>query len=434
MRDTAVELELKLKTWLPIAIVVITIVVDILAPYRGWRIVFVGLGGALLVGYLWSRSLARGLDLTREMRFGWAQVGDRLVERFTLRNEGWAPGVWVEVLDESTMPDYMVSRGTGIPAKDSIRWHTEASCNRRGLFTLGPTRLRTGDPFGLFEVSLRFPAHLPLLVLPPIVPLPDIQVAAGGRSGDARPRANAPDQTVSAATVREYAPGDSRRWVHWRTTARRDALYVRLFDGTPAGDWWILLDMDRHVNVGEGQEATEEHGVILAASLTDRGVRARRAVGLVAQGDELVWLPPAEGEGHRWEMLRSLALVNKGELPLVSVLDRVASGLGNNASLILITPSTDPLWVQSLVPLMRRGVVPTVLLLDPVSFGGEGDTRPIIASLAGLGVAYYTITRGVLDRPESRPGRLGRFEWKVSGTGKAIPVTQYVDSPWRTIG
>ena len=87
--------KIRLNSWLLPVLVFAAMITDLVAPYRGWRILYVGIGGALILGYFWVRSLARGLDLTREMRFGWAQVGDRLVERFTLRNEGWAPGVWV---------------------------------------------------------------------------------------------------------------------------------------------------------------------------------------------------------------------------------------------------------------------------------------------------------------------------------------------------
>jgi uncharacterized protein (DUF58 family) len=367
------------------------------------------------------------------MRFGWAQVGDRLVERFTIHNKGWAPAVWAEMRDESTMPGYQVSRGTGISGYDVIRWHTEAICLHRGLFRLGPTKLETGDPFGIFSVTHSFPASMPLLVLPPIVPLPSIEVAPGGRSGEARPRANILDRTVSAATVRNYAPGDSRRWIHWKTTARRDDLYVRLFDSTPSADWWIILDMDENVQLGEGDEATDEHGVILAASLADRGVRLRRAVGFVAQGADLVWLPPAEGEGQRWEILRSLALVSRGSRPLGEVLERVRPSIGRNASLVIITPSLASDWLESLVPLIRRGAVPTVMLLDPASFGGDGNVRSISAVLDNLGVAHYEITKDVLNRPETRPGRRGHWEWRVTGTGKAVAVQREEPSGWRTL-
>ncbi len=425
---------LKLNTWLLPALVGVTLLADIFTLYRGWRVIFVGLGLALAASYLWARALAYGLKLTREMRFGWAQVGDRLVERFTLLNAGWAPAVWVEVQDESTMPDYHVSRGTGFSGSNSLRWHTEAQCQQRGLFILGPTRLETGDPLGVFSVTLDYPATMPLLVLPPIVPLPEIEVAPGGRSGDGHPRANAVDRTVSAASVREYVPGDSRRWIHWRTSARRDDLYVRLFDSTPAGDWWILLDMERDVQLGHGLDATDEHGVILAASLADQGVRLRRSVGLVAHGERLVWLPPASGEGQRWEILRALALVNQGQHPLAEMLMRVRSGIGQHTSVIIITPSLSTEWVESLVPLVRRGAALTVLLLDRRSFGGTGNPAFIEEALLNLGVASYRISRDVLNRPELRPGQQGRWEWRVSGTGKAVPTRPLDHAPWKVLG
>jgi uncharacterized protein (DUF58 family) len=428
--------KLRLRAWLVPVLFVVVVITQLLAPYRGWRILMVGLGGVFLVSWVWALALSRNVTLTRQMRFGWAQVGDRLIERFTVHNDSWAPAVWVEILDESTLPDYRISRGTGIGSYDVIRWHTEAICLRRGLFTLGPTTVHTGDPFGIFDVKLAFPATMPLLVLPPIVPLPAIDVAPGGRSGEARPRSNVLYRTVSASTVREYAPGDSQRWIHWRTTARRNDLYVRLFDSTPAGDWWILLDMDRRVQAGEGDNATDEHGVVLAASLADRGIRLQKAVGIVAQGDDLVWMPPEEGEGQRWEILRSLALVSRGAQPLGEVLGRVGKSLGRDSSLVIITPSPETSWVESLVPLVRQGTVPTVLLLDAASFGGNANSDAVKVSLENLGVTYYEITQDVLDLPEARPGKQGQQKWHVMGTGKAVAVNETerdVPVQWRTL-
>jgi uncharacterized protein (DUF58 family) len=274
---------------------------------------------------------------------------------------------------------------------------------------------------------------MPLLVLPPIVPLPAIEVAPGGRSGDGRPRTNAPDRTVSASTVREYVPGDSRRWIHWKTVARRNELYVRVFDGTPSSDWWVVLDVDQNVQAGEGENSTLEHGVILAASLADRGLRLRHAVGLVAHGEQLVWLPPQTGEGHRWEVLRSLALVTVGPRPLSELLTRVSASIGQHTSLVLITAAMDTAWVGGLVPMIRRGVAPTVLLLDPESFGGPGKIDMVAGMLTGMGVANYCITRDVLDRPEMRPGHQGHWGWRAGGTGRAVPSRKIADTPWQVL-
>jgi uncharacterized protein (DUF58 family) len=424
---------LKLNMWLLPVLVGLVLVLRILMFYAGWTILLAGLGGVLLVCYVWSWSLARGLSLTREMRFGWAQVGDRLEESFELCNKSWLPALWVEIADHSTVPGRQAGRGIGLEGNSTLRWREEAICVRRGLFVIGPTTLLTGDPFGVFTVSQHYADTASFLVMPPIVPLPNLQLSPGGRSGDGRPRANAPDHTVSASSVRGYVPGDSLRWIHWRTSARRDSLFVRHFDGVPAGDWWILLDMDRCVQVGEGQNSTEEHAVVLAASLIDRGLQTKRGVGLVTHGQDLMWLPPQSGDHQRWEIFRALALASPGSCSLAELLTQTGSAFGQSASLIIITPAIDQSWIEPLVPLLRRGISPTVFLLDPVSFGGAGDVRGMSALLTDLGVPHHVITRDLLDQPEARPGQQGYWEWRILGTGKAVAVRQPRDTAWKVL-
>ena len=371
-RDPRIHLQNRLVP----ALALLLLAIQWIAPYDGWLILLTGLSAAWLGSYLWARALAHGLELRREVRYGWAQVGDRLEERFTLINRSPVPALWVEVVDQTTMPDYQVSRATGVNGLSSIRWVTQGVCSRRGLYRLGPTSLRIADPLGIYTVQLENRRSAEIMVTPPIVPLPPIQVAPGGRSGEGRPRPDAPERTVSAGMVREFVPGDDLRWLHWRTTARRDKPYVRLMDGTPAGDWWILLDMDSGVQLGEGQQSTAEHAVILAASLADRGLGQRRSVGLVANSRELVWLPPKAGDAHRWEILRALALVAPSPTPLGQFLAQLQPNFGKQTSLIVITPNVHSSWLEALLPLTWKGVVPSILLLEPRSFGGQADPGP----------------------------------------------------------
>ncbi len=229
-------------------------------------------------------------------------------------------------------------------------------------------------------------------------------------------------------------PGDSTSWINWRTSAHRDDLYVKLFDSTPTSDWWIILDLEQRVQAGRVENSTEENGVILAASLADRGIRSRRAVGLVASGDRLVWLPPQQGEAQRWEILRELALVAPGSRPLGQLLMQVQPSLGRRASLIVVTPNIGGEWVQALLRLRWQGLIPTVLLLDPASFAGEPPHPiPVLDVLAQLGITRYTLTRDLFDRPEVRPGQEGRWDWRVSATGKARALHAPRDTGWRPL-
>jgi uncharacterized protein (DUF58 family) len=394
------------------------------------------LGGLWLVCYLWVRSLARNLSLDREMRFGWTQVGDRLEERFTLTNSSLAPALWVEVGDKSSMPDYDTSRGTGIESKSASVWRTQGYCTRRGVFSLGPTELNTGDPFGVYTVNLRFESTQSLLVLPPIIPLPDIDVAPGGRAGEGRPRPNALERTVSAASVREYTNGDSMHWIHWPTSVRRNSLYVRLFESTPASDWWVILDMDRQVHVGQGEKSTTEHAISLAASLVDQGIRDGKSVGFTSHGENLVWLPPAGGATQRWNILRAMALMGPGPLPLAQLLEHMRPDLSQTASLVVVTASLDDRWVNQLILLTRRGTVPTVLLIDPGSYTAATPQRgaeAMVSLLTSLGVTAYRITPELFERPEARPGHMGEWELRVMPNGRVVRIGRQQDESWRPL-
>ena len=198
-------------------LLVLLVLVYLVDPYRGWLVLITGLGGMLLFGFIWANTLRTNLELIHERRYGWAKVGDRLEERFVLRNSGWLPAVWVDIDYQTTMPNYLPGRAIGLAAKKEVVWVTDGICTQRGVFTLGPLTMQTGDPLGVFTVDYFHSATTTLLVTPPVIPIPKIQIAPGGTAGESRVRQHAFATSVSASNVREYIPGDSIRMIHWPT-------------------------------------------------------------------------------------------------------------------------------------------------------------------------------------------------------------------------
>ncbi len=424
---------IKLKTRLLPWVVLGLLALQLIAPFRGWMILLVGLGGAWLIAFVWARSLARHLRLERQVRFGWAQVGDRLEERFTLVNRSQFPALWVEVSDHSTLPEYNTSQATGLGSNTENRWLVRGQCTRRGAYTLGPTTIHTGDPFGIYSIVIESRATQNMLVLPPIVDLPGIQVAPGGRLGEGRVRRATFERTINAATVREYQPGDAVNAIHWRTSARRDDLFVRQFESTPSGDWWIVLDLNARVQAGHGADSTIEHAIILAASLADVGLRARHAVGLAASARDSIWLAPRDDATQRWDVLGALALAQTGDLALRDLLTRARTSLRQFSSLILITPDVRGEWLDALPFLMWRGIVPTVLVLDPSSFGGTQNANGIAQSLANMGIARHIITRDTLDHRAAQPGHAGELDWRVTPHGRVVLGRAARETTWKAL-
>jgi uncharacterized protein (DUF58 family) len=423
---------LKLTNRLVPLVVALLLGLELTFPHKAWLILLLGLGGLWGLCFWWARTLAHGLHLTRQMRFGWAQVGDRLEEHFILTNYTWVPGLWVELEDHSTLPDYRASQVTGIGSHAENSWTTASTCTRRGIFSLGPTTIHSSDPFNLYSITIDYPDSATLTVTPPIVPLPAIEVAPGGRTGEGRPHVRALERTVSVATVRDYIPGDSLRAIHWPTSARHNDLFVRLFENTPAGDWLIVLDLDERFQVGQGQTSTEEHGVILAASLADRGLHRGRAVGLLAHSDTLTWLPPRSGDGQRLQILQALATARPGPQPLASLLAQPS--FGRLASLIVITPTIDRGWVEALSPILRYSAVATVLVLDPPAFGGSQSAQPLVTLLANLNIVHHLITPALLQGAGLIPGQQGQWDWRISPLGRAVAGRPQQDMSWRGLG
>jgi uncharacterized protein (DUF58 family) len=417
-------------------IAAIALVMQFVDPSRVWIILLIGIGGAWLVCWWWARGLARSLQFEREMRFDWAQVGDRLEERFTLTNSFMLPATWVTIHDHSTLVDHKASVATGVDPAGTSQWRIRTQCTRRGIYTLGGTTLETGDPFGIYILTLQDPTSQTLAVMPPVLSLPKFQILSSGWAGEGKPSRRSLEETINASHPREMMPDDPVRLIHWKMTARHSSqaeqskFFVRQFEGTPAGDWWIVLDLHKASQRGTGWDSTEEHSVILTSSLAAQGLNEDHPVGLAINGKEPDWLPPRRNEYQLPSLLKALAVASPSEMHLKDYLQRAGGSLSGHCSLLVITACADADWPQSLLPLMWRGVRPTVFLLDPVSFGGSTGAKAVSDALQFMGVPCHVIPRELLDKPQARPGHEGEWEWRISATGKAIPV-RVAQEDWR---
>jgi len=395
----------------------------LLLPDRIWTTLLVGLVGLYLVAFVWARGLARGLAAERNLRYGWVAVGDRLEEEFTLVNRSGVPALWVEIRDESNVPGYRVGAVRSVGAGDRTRWRQSSICTRRGRYRLGPCELVSGDPFGIFRVSRRYEAAEEIIIHPPIHASLPIPLPPGRAEGRARSRERAHRATVNAATVRDYHVLDPYHWIHWPTSARRDALYVRQFERDAAGDIWLVLDSEAAIQLGDGPDGTEEHAVLLAASLAARALSETRGVGLAAYSAEPQIVPPGLGQGQQWRILRALALLRAdGTAGLGRALREFGDAARPGSAALIITPSADAGWLPELTQLARRGIETHVLLLDRASFGGAGNSEALRRSINLLGGRCAVVRRGEIGRPLVETEHRGFWEFKVTGTGKAVAV------------
>jgi len=376
-----------------------------LTGYRGWLVFLIGCAGAWLLAFVWTLALQRGLRLERGIHYAWARVGDTLPEELSVTNSSRLPAVWVEVVDESETPADPLRLVTDVEGRASRRRHLLHLFKRRGFYQLGPTRLRTGDPFGIYTLTLSDRHSTSILVTPPQLALTRLRIAPGGWAGDRQRRRQFMEREISDAGTREYLPGDSLRRIHWPASAHTDTLIVRQSEASATRDWWIFVDLEAATQAGSGQDSTLELSIVLAASLATRALREHRRVGLCMAGPGLVWLAPRSGPDQRWQILKALAVAGAGDRSLAQLLAFGHSGRA--ASRIVITPTTDPGWVAA----ARQdgfGEKLTVLLVDPLEFGGTTGQERLSRAVAYAGIASTRMPRSLLEaayaslRPDAR--------------------------------
>jgi uncharacterized protein (DUF58 family) len=292
-------------------------------------------------------------------------VGDRLQVTYTMRNTSRIPKFWLEIHNPTSLPGGLPGRALSLGGTSERSWRIRAPLVRRGHFRIEPLQIRTGDPFGFFEASATVGQGVTLVVYPRLEPIPLWQLPASGIEGSHSYPERTLQTTPLAVSVRPWAPGDSFNRIHWKTTARTGEIQVKEFDLEQTADAWIVLDLERGIHAGRGDESTLEAAVRVAAAIADKAIHENRAVGVTASGHRTVVLPADRGGRQHLKIMQLLAAVEAdGTSPLVEVLVGSVGRLRRGMTTVVITPSVDPSWVRPVAGLRSRGIGCVAVTLD----------------------------------------------------------------------
>jgi uncharacterized protein (DUF58 family) len=373
----------------------------------------------LLIAYLWTLFSIRSLTIERATRVLRQQVGQVFEERFVIDNPSRLGILWLEVIDESPIPGKQGSRVlSNIGPRQERTYVTRTFLTRRGAFQLGPTILRSGDPFGLFSYVKEFPETNTMLVLPMVVDVTRFPGPAGFLPGGRALRQKSLEVTPYAAGVREYAPGDPLNRIHWRSTARRDRLMVKEFEQDPLADVWIFVDAHEDVHISQEDEntpggendpfwiwthksqvtlppSTFEYAVSAAASIANYFIHQGRAVGLASAGRSFSVLAAERGERQISKILENLAFLNsEGRLPLLGLVEAQAPHLPRGSTVVVITPSYQESVEVAVNELLRRDIRPIMVFVDPASFGGRNNIIELYSRIQAAGIPSCRVSCG----------------------------------------
>jgi len=293
-----------LFSWLELLVVAVLLTVALLAA-----VVFV----------LGRFRYAVVLDLAQQR----VTVGDRAVGRLDVKNDSARP----------LLPSVMeLPVGQGMATFPVPRLRPGASheeiftvpTHRRSVISVGPVRSVRADPLGLLRREVVWTEPEELFVHPRVKNL------AGSSTGflkdlEGRVTTDISNSDVSFHALRDYVPGDDRRHIHWKTTARTGQLMVRQFEETRRSHLAVLLST-RAEDYARDEEF--ELAVSVCGSLGLQAIKEDRGVTVLVNDGSL------RGD-HRTRLLDDLARVETHDhrTSLVDVA-RVAGATITDASVV----------------------------------------------------------------------------------------------------
>jgi uncharacterized protein (DUF58 family) len=342
---------------------------------------------------------------------------------------------------------------TNLPGGEKISLEYVVS-GMRGLARWQTLSVRVTDTLGLFLREMELPCEGELSVVPTFERLEEIMIRPRRtRIFSGQVKARLGGAGIEFFGVREYYPGDERRFLNWKATARRDRPIVNEFEQERVADVIILLDARERSDVirpnppapphpfplrlrrgsGRGQEEASpqslfEHSVRAALALAHYFTAQGNRVGLLIYGKYLDWTWPGFGRWQRERLLRAIVSAEKGNKAVFEDLENIPTRLlPAGSQLVFVGPILES-DVKTIVDLRLRYevlcIAPDPILFESAFLEATPEVelalrlehlrrQALLAQLRRVGIR-------VVDWDVSKPlaavvsGELGRSAWRAA--------------------
>ncbi len=269
------RLGVRIAGWVMLGAGVLLLLAGWLLAWTEPRVAGVAAIALVLVALLFT--LGRpALAVTLEVPAQHVVVGQRVTGALSVRNVGGRrtfPGRLDLPIGEHIASVGMPSLLANAEFDQSFVIPTE----RRSVVTVGPAQSVQGDPFGLTGRESLWTDAREVFVHPRTVNLPGRQTGfVHDLEGHTTQKLSNSDMSFHA--LREYVPGDDRRHIHWRSSARTGDLMVRQFEETRQSRIAIAVDLS---DQSYGSDDEFEDAVSVAASFVQQSFREENPISLV---------------------------------------------------------------------------------------------------------------------------------------------------------
>jgi uncharacterized protein (DUF58 family) len=252
----------------------------------------------------------------------------------------------------------------------------EVAAARRGVIPIGPITTVRADPFGLLARTVTWTTVEEVFVHPEILDIPPI--GAGLRHDlEGRTGTQLSSSDLAFHTLRDYVPGDDRRFIHWRSSAKVASsavggrLLVRQFLETRRTHVLVIIDGDP---AAYPRPEDFEVAISAGASLAIQAVRDRLEATVLASGH-------VTANGTRQHILDACARAVPSTTPLATLVARAVQVAPHATAAFIVTGA------KVTFPEVRRAAGRVPAVIETTILQVDRDRPPGARTGGSLGVA-----------------------------------------------
>lgn len=340
----------------------------------------------IVVMYWWRNHALDDVVYQRRPHYRRAFPGESVPLRLDVENRKPLPLSWLRAEDpwpnavaprdeNALAPSHLPDQGL-LTNVFNLRWFEktrreyELLFRQRGVYKIGPTRMQSGDIFGMYEQNAELENSEYLTVFPELEPLESLDLPAEDPFGDLKSERRIFEDPTMPMGVREYRPEDSFRHVHWPATARTGELQVKVYQPTSALVTMVCINTSTFERHWEGvYPELLEHLISVSATLVYETIQDGYQVGLLSNGclahaDRPLNIPPSRSPRQLGYLLEALAGITPMVMvPFESFLLREMPKVPYGASLLVISAVTTPTLMGTLQRIKQHNRKVTLLSL-----------------------------------------------------------------------
>jgi len=368
-----------------IALVILMVLIG-LAMHQGELLVLAALLGTIVpLAWLWGQHSLQRVEYERTLSAKRIFAGESVDLTLQITNRKILPLAWLKIEDQFPKGVALLDDQTVSPTTEtnllvnllSLRWYERVAwrnrllCAKRGYYSFGPARLLSGDLFGLFTRTERFPAQDSLIVYPQVKPLEEFGLPPKDPFGEVKAQQRIFEDPSRTIGVRDYGPSDEFKRVHWKATAKRQELQVKVYEPTTTSQFVIVINIATLPKYWQGVVPERlERTIGLAASLAGYATERRYPVGVLANGcwpfsRQQLKVLPSRDPAQLTHILEALAAVSSmPTTALQDLLTRESPNLPWGATLLVVTSVVTDDILAAMMRLRDAGRRQVLISLD----------------------------------------------------------------------